>query len=180
MVFAQHEPPPVGDPLAEIARRATESSDAAADLVRATQADVYRLCRALSDQDSAEDVVQESYLRVFQSLPSFRGDASVRVWILSIARRTAVDHVRRAVRRRRLDTVLRREHRAGSTALHSSVEASDLVAQLPAQQRAAFVLTQLLGLEYAEAATVLGCPVGTIRSRVARARTALADAYDAE
>jgi RNA polymerase sigma-70 factor (ECF subfamily) len=158
----------VGDPLA------------AAALVRATQSDVWRLCAALGDRQSADDLTQETYLRAFAALHRFEGRSSVRTWLLSIARRVCADAVR-SRRRRRLSLV--REERELETLVPApegdpvaeGAAVSDLLARLDADRREAFVLTQLLGLPYAEAAEVAGCPVGTIRSRVARARADLVD-----
>lgn len=144
---------------------------AAAAFIRATQADVWRLCRHLGDPSTADDLTQETYARAWRSLPAFRGDASARTWLLSIARRTAADAVRTATRRRRLDALLPRPERVPDPA--GGIAATALLAELPVEQRSAFVVTQLLGLSYDEAAGVCGCPVGTIRSRVARAREAL-------
>ncbi|MGW5672958.1 sigma-70 family RNA polymerase sigma factor [Micromonospora sp. NPDC003776] len=146
--------------------------------VRSTQAEVWRFTAALVDPDSADDLTQETYLRAFRALPGFQARASARTWLLGIARRACADHLRTVVRRRRLDERL---------AAHAATEwpypdpagqlgATDLVRRLPAERRGAFVLTQLLGLSYAEAAEVEGVPVGTIRSRVARARGDLVDA----
>lgn len=144
---------------------------AAAAFIRATQADVWRLCKHLGDPATADDLTQETYARAWRSLPAFRGDASARTWLLSIARRTAADAVRAATRRRRLDALLPRAERVPDPA--GDVTAHALLAELVVEQRTAFVVTQLLGLSYDEAAAVCGCPVGTIRSRVARARDAL-------
>ncbi|WP_448620837.1 sigma-70 family RNA polymerase sigma factor [Geodermatophilus sp. URMC 65] len=162
-----------GDPLA------------AAALVRATQSDVWRLCAALGDRQSADDLTQETYLRAFGSLHRFEGRSSLRTWLLSIARRVCADAVRS--RRRRRLTLVRED--AELEALGSGDDAdrvgegaavADLLARLDPDRREAFVLTQLLGLPYAEAAEVAGCPVGTIRSRVARARADLVEALGDE
>lgn len=144
--------------------------------VRATQPEVVRLCRWLGDPASADDLAQESYERALRALPRFRGDSSARTWLLTIARRTAADGVRSARRRRRLGgrvTVAHHPDHAGRVAVEA------LVAGLGGDRRAAFVLTQVLGLSYAEAAEVCGTPVGTIRSRVARARDDLVAADEA-
>jgi RNA polymerase sigma-70 factor, ECF subfamily len=169
----------------ELARIATDAAGgdplAAAALVRATQADVWRLCAALGDRNSADDLTQETYLRAFGSLHRFEHRSSVRTWLLSIARRVCADAVR-SRRRRRLtlvrDTADLEVLSGGSVAdpVAEGATVSDLLARLDADRREAFVLTQLLGLPYAEAAEVAGCPVGTIRSRVARARADLMDA----
>lgn len=155
-----------GDPVAQAA------------FVRATQAEVWRFAAALVDPDSADDLTQETYLRALRALPAFAGRSSARTWLLGIARRACADHLRTVIRRRRLDkrltahayTDVPQPDPAGQ------LGATDLVRRLAAERRGAFVLTQLLGLSYAEAAAVEGVPVGTIRSRVARARAELVDA----
>jgi len=155
-----------GDPLA------------AAALVRATQSDVWRLCAALGDPRSADDLTQETYLRAFRALHRFEGRSSVRTWLLAIARRVCADALR-SRRRRRLTLVgdTAELEAAGAADLTDRIAegtaVTDLLARLDADRREAFVLTQLLGLSYADAAEVAGCPVGTIRSRVARARADL-------
>ena len=107
-------------------------------------------------------------MRAFGGLARYRGDAPVRVWLLAIARRVCADHVRRRQRRRRLlDRVGRHP---GDRAVPAPEVVDDLLGALAADRREAFVLTQLVGLSYEEAAAVVGCPIGTIRSRVARAR----------
>jgi RNA polymerase sigma-70 factor, ECF subfamily len=151
---------------------------AAAALVRATQSDVWRLCAALGDGQSADDLTQETYLRAFGSLHRFQHRSSVRTWLLSIARRVCADAVRS--RRRRRLTLVRDvtdletlSRGTGGDPVADGAAVTDLLARLDRDRREAFVLTQLLGLPYAEAAEVAGCPVGTIRSRVARARADL-------
>jgi RNA polymerase sigma-70 factor (ECF subfamily) len=145
--------------------------DAMSRFVRATQADVWRFCAHLSDRASADDLTQEVYARAIPALPRFRAQASARTWLLTIARRTVADHIRRQQRRRRLDVVATDAPSAAPGDEQVALRA--IIGQLEDERRAAFVLTQLLGLSYAEAAEVCRCPVGTIRSRVARARDEL-------
>ena len=119
-----------------------------------------------------------SHSGVFGSLHRFENRSSVRTWLLSIARRVCADAVRSRRRRRltlvRDDAELENLTRAGDADLVAEgASVSDLLTRLAPDRREAFVLTQLLGLPYAEAAEVAGCPVGTIRSRVARARADL-------
>lgn len=154
------------------ARRGDPS--AASAFVRATQADVWRLCAHLGSVQTAEDLTQETYARAFASLHRFLGRSSARTWLLSIARRVCADAVRSARRDRRLDVPAAASvaDPAGAVAVRA------LVAGLEPERREAFVLTQVLGLSYAEAADVCSCPVGTIRSRVARARADLVDGLD--
>jgi RNA polymerase sigma-70 factor (ECF subfamily) len=169
------------DELERIAAEAAEGDPlAAAALVRATQSDVWRLCAALGDPQSADDLAQETYLRAFGSLHRFEGRSSIRTWLLTIARRVCADAVRTRRRRRlslvRDDTELESLAAVGDAdGVAEGVAVADLLTRLDADRREAFALTQLLGLTYAEAAQVAGCPVGTIRSRVARARADLVD-----
>ena len=147
-------------------------------LIQKTQGDVWRLCAHLVDPAAADDLAQDTYLRAIQSLGGFRGDAPARTWLLAIARRACAAQVNARSRDRRLAARLAAMPDAGSGAglgqpppePGAQVTADDLVAALEPDRRAAFVLTQLLGCSYAEAAAICDCPVGTIRSRVARAR----------
>ncbi|TNH30569.1 sigma-70 family RNA polymerase sigma factor [Micromonospora orduensis] len=169
----------VRDPATEWALTARDGDPAAqAAFVRLTQAEVWRFAAALVDTDSADDLTQETYLRAFRALPAFEGRSTARTWLLGIARRACADHLRTVVRRRRLDERLTAN--AYTDRPHpdpaGQFGATDLVRRLSAERRAAFVLTQLLGLSYAEAAAIEGVPVGTIRSRVARARDELVEA----
>jgi RNA polymerase sigma-70 factor (ECF subfamily) len=143
--------------------------------IRRTQGDVQRLCAHLVDRVDADDVTQDVYLRMWRALPNYRGDAPGRVWLFGIARRACADAVRGRLRRRRLLPGLPRGPEPDPAGL---VGTAQLVAGLPGDQRTAFVLTQIVGLSYAEAAEASGCPIGTIRSRVARARAELARLLD--
>ena len=160
------------DEITSVALRARRGDDAAAAaFVRATQADVWRMCAHLGSPAQADDLTQDTYARAFASLHRFLGRSSARTWLLSIARRVCADSVRAAQRERRLqvEPAVPVADPAGAVAVRA------LVAGLDAERREAFVLTQVLGLSYAEAADVCSCPVGTIRSRVARARAELVD-----
>lgn len=173
----------MNDPLRQLAAAAAEGDDrAVSELIRATQPAVRRLCATLGSPGEVDDLVQESYLRALRSIRNYRGEAPVTVWLLAIARRTCADHVRRRQRRRRL-----------AERLHTATRPDDVVAAAPSvdhavgeaaidalhpDRREAFVLTQLIGLSYEEAADVVGCPIGTIRSRVARARADLLAALE--
>jgi RNA polymerase sigma-70 factor, ECF subfamily len=143
--------------------------------IRRTQGDVQRLCGHLVDRGDADDVTQDVYLRMWRALPSYRGDAPARAWLFGIARRACADAVRGRLRRRRLDRFGGRPTGpATAPDPAGAVGTAQLVAGLAEDQRTAFVLTQVVGLSYAEAAEACDCPVGTIRSRVARARAELA------
>ena len=170
-----------GEDLRPLIDGAIEGDDRATrDLIRATQERVRRLCTTLGSGDDVDDLVQETYLRAWRSLPGFRGDSTTfLVWLLRIARNTCADQVRRRTRRRHL---LRRLSLAPRDDLVAGppgrLELDDLLDRLPPDWRDAFVLTQVVGLAYAEAAAVCECPIGTIRSRVARARGRLVALLD--
>ena len=160
------------DPLRALLDAAIEGDDVAvAALVRATQPAIWRMCARLGDAAEVEDLVQETYIRALGALDSYRGDAPTLVWLLSIARRVCADHVRRQQRRRRLHDRL--VARRSATATQAPEIVDDLIDQLTPDRREAFVLTQLVGLSYEEAAQAIGCPLCTVRSRVARARADL-------
>lgn len=147
--------------------------NALAALIRATQSDIWRLCAYLVDPHTADDLTQDTYLRALRQLKRFRGDGPVRSWLLTIARRTCAAEI--AIRQRRRDTALdlgaHQHPGAGDHTLQ--VELAILLDSLEPDRRAAFVLTQIIGCSYQETAQICGCPVGTVRSRVARARDAL-------
>lgn len=153
------------------------------ELIRLTQPDIWRFLAHLAGWDAADDLTQETYLRAMDALPGYRAEASVRTWLLTIARRTAVDRFRREaagplfVSTERVDppTVPDASHR---------VATQQMLASLGGDRREAFILTQVAGFSYAEAAEIAGVPIGTIRSRVARARAELvagwSDTFGAE
>ncbi|MFE1172860.1 sigma-70 family RNA polymerase sigma factor [Streptomyces sp. NPDC058773] len=148
--------------------------------VRATRRDVLRYVTHLSgDFQAADDLVQDTYLRALRGLPSFEGRSSARTWLLTIARRTVADRIRANRARPRiaaLDDWQAMAEQAQPEVLpgfDEGIVLADLLGALTPARREAFVLTQLLGLPYAQAASVARCPVGTVRSRVARARETL-------
>ncbi len=159
--------------------------DALERFVAATHADVLALCRYLGDTDNYDDLAQQTYERAISSLHRFRATGPARHWLLTIARRTCADATRSRIRRRRREERLRSlatvelnsaaDESGGSVA---TAELDALVLGLHPDRRAAFVLTQITGLRYDEAADVLGVPIGTIRSRVARARTDIIEAMN--
>ncbi|MEU3278888.1 sigma-70 family RNA polymerase sigma factor [Streptomyces antibioticus] len=155
-------------------------TDAADHFVRALHGDVLRYVAHLSgDPQTAHDLTQDTFARALGSLHLYEGRASARTWLLSIARRAVADSLRRAaVRPRIVDAVDWRaaQERAQPRDLpgfDEGVALLDLLETLPEERREAFVLTQVVGLSYEEAAGFVGCPVGTVRSRVSRARTTL-------
>ncbi|SEF12752.1 RNA polymerase sigma-70 factor, ECF subfamily [Streptomyces sp. 2112.3] len=158
----------------------TGDERAVEQFVRATQLDVRRYVTHLSgDPQATDDLMQDTYVRALRSLPRFEGRSSARTWLLTIARRVVADRIRSVAVRPRLaatddwQTAAERVQPRGVPGFDEGIALAELLAALAPQRREAFVLTQLLGLPYAAAAGVMGCPVGTVRSRVARARETL-------
>ncbi|MFD1663073.1 sigma-70 family RNA polymerase sigma factor [Streptomyces caeni] len=156
--------------------------DAVEHFVRALHRDVQRYVAHLcGDPQAVDDLAQDTFLRALGSLHRFEGRSSARAWLLSIARRAVIDSHRHAAARPRLSDVpdwqlaVERAQPHGLPGFDDGIALLDLLAALPDERREAFVLTQMLGLPYAEAAELSDCPVGTVRSRVARARASLMD-----
>ncbi|MFC8225086.1 sigma-70 family RNA polymerase sigma factor [Streptomyces sp. NPDC057287] len=173
--------PAADEAVTRLALAARDGDPAKADrFVRALHRDVWRYVAFLgADPQAADDLTQDVFLRALTGLPGFEGRSSARTWLLSIARRTVADSLRHAAARPRLadrdDWQRAAEQRQphGLPGFEEGVALAELLSVIPAERREAFVLTQFLGLPYAEAATAIGCPVGTVRSRVARARHSL-------
>ncbi|MFJ3308252.1 sigma-70 family RNA polymerase sigma factor [Streptomyces sp. NPDC086549] len=154
--------------------------DAAERFVRALHADVLRYVAHLgADPQSVDDLTQDTFVRALDSLHRFEGRASARTWLLSIARCAVVDSFRRAAVRPRTahtqdwQTAVEGAQPRGLPGFDDGIALLDLLDALPDERRQAFVLTQVVGLSYEEAARLGDCPVGTVRSRVARARMTL-------
>jgi RNA polymerase sigma-70 factor (ECF subfamily) len=154
---------------------------------------VYQLSlHLLGDSQEALDLSQEVFLRVFQMLPKFRGQSTLRTWIYRIVVNHASNRQRWWRRRRRAQQVPLDEQLAahGELAESRSFALPDRVLQqrevavlvwraldqLPFDQRAVIVLREIDGLSYEEIAASLGVVVGTVKSRLARARENLRDA----
>jgi RNA polymerase sigma-70 factor (ECF subfamily) len=171
------------DQITRLAKSAGRGDrDALSEFIQATQRDVWRITAYLADPASADDLTQETFLRAIGALPRFTGRSTARTWLFSIARRVVVDQIRYNTSRPRtahiadLDDVLGSGSRGSR--IEDIVEIRILLDGLDPKRREALVLTQVLGLSYAEAADICACPVGTIRSRVARARDDLHRAAD--
>lgn len=154
--------------------------DAADHFVRALHGDVLRYVTYLSgDPQAAHDLTQDTFVRAFGSLHRYEGRASARTWLLAIARRAVADSIRRAATRPRTAdavdwrTAVENSRPHGLPGFEEGVALLDLLGNLSGERRVAFLLTQVVGLSYEEAAGRVGCPVGTVRSRVSRARAVL-------
>jgi RNA polymerase sigma-70 factor, ECF subfamily len=138
-----------------------------------------------AERELVEDLAQETFLRVFKELPRFRrgGPARLSTWILTIATRLAIDELRRRGRRplpvamamdRDLVAPEHTDDLVEQRRLGLAVE--EAVSRLPEDQRAAFLLRAYHDLDYVEIAEALGCDIGTVKSRLSRARAKLRQA----
>ncbi|SFY12237.1 sigma-70 family RNA polymerase sigma factor [Streptomyces atratus] len=164
---------------------AAGDADAFERVFRALHNDVRRYVTALADDSQvADDLVQETFLRAVSTVHLFQGRGSARAWMLTIARRTVVDSIRRAASRPRLADTSDWQYVAECSqprdlpGFDEGIALMALVESLPDDRREAFVLTQVLDMPYDDAARTSSCPVGTIRSRVSRARTTLCAMLD--
>jgi len=170
------------DALTRLALAAKAGDRRALDqLVEGIYEQVWRLCARLVDNQCADDLAQDTFIRAVGALPNFRGEASVRTWLLAIARNTCIDELRTRSLQRRRDASLGAGLSVDGQVVDDvgqEIGVSDALARLAPERREAFVLTQLLGLSYQEAAEVCACPPGTIGSRVARARADLIEVLE--
>jgi RNA polymerase sigma-70 factor (ECF subfamily) len=167
-----HEPR--AHPLRDVAQSAGRGDDAAlAEFVRRSNRLVWRACAALVDPASADDLTQDTYLRAIPSLPSYRGESDPSRWLLTIARRVCAEEIRRRQTERALVARISTLPTLGNVDPGPALDLADALARLSDDRREAFMLTAIAGLSYADAANACGCPIGTIRSRVARARADL-------
>jgi len=139
-------------------------------LMRLVQGDVWRLCKYMVDAQSADDLAQDALIKMIGSLHRVTAEHNVRAWTLGIARHTCLDEIRRRQRRRKLQKDYEGTRPVLVSAEDSSLDLRELIAHIDIERRDAFVLTQLVGLSYEEVAEMCECPIGTVRSRVARAR----------
>jgi RNA polymerase sigma-70 factor (ECF subfamily) len=144
------------------------------------------LSRMIRDQTEIEDVVQESFIKAYRALPNFRGDSAFYTWLYRIGINTAKNHLVSLGRRPTVSTDIEiedaenfdsgdelRTMETPETALMTKEIAqtvNDTVASLPEELRTAITLRELEGLSYEEIATIMNCPIGTVRSRIFRAR----------
>jgi RNA polymerase sigma-70 factor, ECF subfamily len=174
----------------QLVQRVQKGDKAAFDLlVRKYQHRVLKLVsRFVNDAAEAEDVAQEAFLKAYRALPAFRGDSAFYTWLYRIAINTAkntlVSNRRRPVD---FDLDLQDPEQHDRQALLKDADTPEGVLltdeirgvveraleQLPEDLRTAIVLRELEGLSYEEIAEAMDCPVGTVRSRIFRAREAI-------
>jgi RNA polymerase sigma-70 factor (ECF subfamily) len=145
--------------------------------------------RYVRDPDLALDITQEAFIKAYRALPRFRGDSAFYTWMYRIAVNTAKNHLA-AQRRRPMDVELDLQD-PEQYDLHAKLKETDTpegvtlsnelkeiveraIAALPEDLRTAIILRELEGMSYEEIAQTMECPVGTVRSRIFRARDAIA------
>ncbi|MEO6714068.1 MAG: sigma-70 family RNA polymerase sigma factor [Mycobacteriales bacterium] len=141
---------------------------------RPLRALVYRL---MGDRHVMDDVLQDVYLRAYRALPSFRGEAAPGTWLYRIAYNVCIDELRRRQRQPRipLDEMYDEPHDGVDPGDEAAMRGDVAIAleALPMDQRAAVLLVDVHGFDYARAGEILGVPAGTVGSRVSRARATL-------
>lgn len=144
------------------------------ELVRGYQAQVWRFLRHMvGDAALAEDLTQETFIRMYRKMDGFRFRSKFSTWVYQVARNTGIDALRSRKRRDRLVEVLR-PSRAVQPGPETRVEVEEAVAGLSPKLREAFLMIEVLGLTYRETATALDIPEGTAKTRVHLARRQLA------
>jgi RNA polymerase sigma-70 factor (ECF subfamily) len=148
------------------------------------------LSRFVRDPAEVEDVTQEAFIKAYRALPNFRGDSAFYTWLYRIGINTAKNYLVALGRRAPTTTGFDNEEAEGfedadqlrdASTPESELEGKEIAATvnramdaLPADLRTAITLREIEGLSYEEIASVMNCPVGTVRSRIFRARDAIA------
>lgn len=175
---------------AALVERARAGDNSAFDLlVLKYQHKILKLVgRYIRDPSEVEDVTQEAFIKAYRALPRFRGDSAFYTWIYRIAINTAKNHLAALSRRTPAGGMastdeLSLEHEASMAeyatperlALTNEIQVTlqDVLRELPEDLRTAVTLRELEGMSYEEIATTMQCPIGTVRSRIFRAREAI-------
>jgi len=174
----------------ELVERVQAGDKQAFDLLvlRYQQKLVKLISRYVRDPQEAMDVAQEAFIKAYRAIPGFRGESSFYTWLYRIGVNTAKNHLVAQGRRPPdsdvdaqdaerfdIDTMLREQDTPEAEAYRDEVERTvvEAIAELPEELRTAVTLRELEGLSYQEIAQVMECPVGTVRSRIFRAREAI-------
>lgn len=148
------------------------------------------ISRFVRDAAEAEDVTQDAFIKAYRALPAFRGDSAFYTWLYRIGINTAKNHLlalgRRAPTSTHFDSEESEEFEDASLLHEVATPENELMSkqvvevvnsslqQLPDDLRMALTLREIEGLSYEEIAAVMNCPIGTVRSRIFRAREAVA------
>lgn len=177
----------------EIVERVQRGDKRAFDLlVTKYQRKIFRLLsRLIRDPGEIEDVAQEAFIKAFRALPNFRGESAFYTWLYRIAINTAKNHLVAQGRRAPTSTEtevedaenfdeadgLRDVNTPDAVMMSRQVgeAVNRAIEKLPEDLRTAIVLRELEGLSYEEIAESMNCPIGTVRSRIFRAREAIAN-----
>jgi len=149
------------------------------------------LSRLIRDPGEVEDVTQEAFIKAYRALPSFRGDSAFYTWLYRIGINTAKNYLvamgRRAPTTTEFDSEDAENFEDGDQLRDVNTPENELMSKqiaqtvndtmeaLPEELRTAIVLREIDGLSYEEIATVMNCPIGTVRSRIFRARETIAE-----
>jgi RNA polymerase sigma-70 factor (ECF subfamily) len=175
---------------AELVKRVQAGDKAAFDiLVQKYQHKVVNLIsRFVSDQAECYDIAQDSFIKAYRAIGNFRGDSQFYTWLYRIAANTAKNHLASRARKSPNYTVdvEDAEHFEGESGLKEYTNPENLllsqeiektvfqaIDDLPDDLKSAITLRELEGLSYEEIAEVMDCPIGTVRSRIFRARDAI-------
>ena len=170
-------------------RRAQRGDSAAFEqLVTPFEGTLWRVCwRHMRHQEDAADCLQETMLKAWRMLPQYRGEGSFEGWLYRICSGVCIDHIRKRTRREAdsIDAMSEDGFQMHDSAPlpHEQAEAKErqealmqAIEQLPPDMRDALVLTQLEGRSYEDTAAITGASVGTVKSRINRARQKLVEA----
>ena len=190
MVITGNGGPAATDKLVVAAQQGNQEAFGA--LVDEYQDNIYNyVARMIRDHTEAEDIAQETFVKAYQALPEFRGASSFQTWLYRIASNLAIDTVRRRKRKGSVsleESVTTDEgevqrqwpdegpgpfEQVGTSETQKAVR--EAIATLSPKLRTVIVLYDLEGLSYKEIADILGCPLGTVKSRLFNARNQLQD-----
>ena len=148
------------------------------------------LSRFIRDPSEVEDVSQEAFIKAYRALPSFRGDSAFYTWLYRIAVNTAKNYLVAAGRRAPTSTAIDSEEaesfEEGHQLRHMNTPEAELMGKqvaatvnqtmeaLPDELRVAITLREIEGMSYEDIAAAMSCPIGTVRSRIFRARETIA------
>jgi RNA polymerase sigma-70 factor (ECF subfamily) len=168
----------LGDDADLVAAAKAGDRTAVDQLLRRHAESVYALCRRLTgNADDAADASQEAMIAIARGLHRFDGRSTFATWVYRVATNACLDELRR--RRRRPEPTelteadLARVATEPQTVVVTRLDVDEALRRLPLGYRAAVVLRDLCGFDYAEIAALLDVPVGTVRSRISRGRAAL-------